>query len=137
MDDQTLADLLQCLDVPEHKKDPSRLGNVVWLLDNLRLRNSKAENYSEVMRALLKIAGTHNLLKKSKTRELEQHLIDLAAAGLESELKLPTGFVAEKVQVRDQASDFRLYPHQQTVLDSLKQTTRTLQVPAGAGKGTR
>ena len=52
--------LLEAMDVPEMRRDVTKVANVRWLLRNLRINNNEAEGIDEAIQGLKTIARSQN-----------------------------------------------------------------------------
>lgn len=62
------------LDVPLHKTNIAKGSNVIWLLQNLKVRNAQRPEFSTVMKALLDHATSQKLMKASELAEISKTL---------------------------------------------------------------
>lgn len=63
---QTLQSVISSMDVPSYKMDLEKDQNVLWLIENLVVRNRTHVRYPETMRDLINIARQRNLMKQKK-----------------------------------------------------------------------
>lgn len=66
--------LPQDINVPDHKRDITKPGNIVWLIENLGKRNARHPQFQVLMQTLLIHAGQKNLMPAKRLLAIENDL---------------------------------------------------------------
>lgn len=65
---EMLQSLINQCDLPSHKKDISRSTNLLWVVDNLHVRNRSHACYSELKSAVVALARQRNLMTEKAAK---------------------------------------------------------------------
>lgn len=75
MDMDNAQNVINKMNVPTYKMDLMKGTNVVWLIENLGVRNASHQDYRTVMQALVHQARTRNLMKRSVLEKVNAQLV--------------------------------------------------------------
>lgn len=108
-----LAKYLTDMTLPDYKRDTEKPTNVVWLLNNLKTKNSSSQYYAQTMLMLCQLAEAKNLLKAKALKTIRESLLHTqASVGSDT--------------VRQTSKDTNLYSYQRGLVETLKTKTQDI-----------